>query len=345
MPDARAHHRNAHCLARLLIALFATLAVSATGCAWYSWTPRPKLSDPDGEQGFANVLALGERHADELHCNAGDCKDWFRITVDRPGVLDVVVTIPPQATSASVRLVMKGPAQGPAQQTAFAKRFGEIQYHISPEYLLPEQPEVMLLSNEKEDGKYIGLPDGGSEWHSDHSYVDQPTGYTLLHAIKVPRDGGDTEWTNMVAAYETLSDEMKQRIKGLVGIHSFNRLKNPRISVPVLHGNDEEYYKRSPPDAYHPIVRTHPDTEKKALYISPRFTIGIKDMDDREAQPLLDDLFAHIQNRDLIYRHRWTVGDLLMWDNRATIHLACGGVPEGQHRRMHRTTVLGEIPV
>jgi hypothetical protein len=119
MPDARAHHRNARCLPRLLIALFATLAVSATGCAWYSWTPRPKLSDPDGEQGFANVLALGERHADELHCNAGDCKDWFRITVDRPGVLDVVVTIPPQATSASVRLVMKGPAQGPAQQTAW----------------------------------------------------------------------------------------------------------------------------------------------------------------------------------------------------------------------------------
>ena len=242
-------------------------------------------------------------------------------------------------------VVIKDQDLSPAQQTAFAKRFGDIQYHISPEYLLPEQPEVMLLSNEKEDGKYIGLPDGGSEWHSDHSYVDQPTGYTLLHAIKVPRDGGDTEWTNMVAAYETLSDEMKQRIKGLVGIHSFNRLKNPRISVPVLHGNDEEYYKRSPPDAYHPIVRTHPDTEKKALYISPRFTIGIKDMDDREAQPLLDDLFAHIQNRDLIYRHRWTVGDLLMWDNRATIHLACGGVPEGQHRRMHRTTVLGEIPV
>ena len=241
-------------------------------------------------------------------------------------------------------LVVKEQDLSPAQQTAFARRFGEIQYHISPEYLMKDQPEVMILSNEKEDGQYIGLPDGGSEWHSDHSYVDQPTGYTMLHAIKVPKDGGDTEWTNMVKAYDSLTDDMKQRLDGLVGIHSFNRLKNSRLTVPVRHGNDADYYKRSPPDAYHPIVRTHPATGRKALYISKRFTIGIKGMNDAQAQPLLDDLFTLIANREFVYRHRWTVGDLLLWDNRATIHLACGGVPDSQHRRMHRTTVLGEIP-
>ena len=241
-------------------------------------------------------------------------------------------------------VVVKDQDLTPAQQTEFARRFGEIQYHISPEYLMKDQPEVMILSNEKQDGKFIGLPDGGSEWHSDHSYVDQPTGYTMLQAIKVPKDGGDTEWTNMVRAYEALPDDMQSRLDGLVGIHSFNRMKNQRLSVPVRHINDPDYYKRSPPDSFHPIVRTHPHTDKKALYISPRFTIGIKDMDDFEAQPLLDELFAHIQNRDFIYHHRWTVGDLLMWDNRATIHLALLGVPEGQARRMHRTTVLGEIP-
>jgi taurine dioxygenase len=241
-------------------------------------------------------------------------------------------------------VVVKNQDLTPAQQTEFARRFGEIQYHISPEYLMKDQPEVMILSNEKQDGEFIGLPDGGSEWHSDHSYVDQPTGYTMLQAIKVPKDGGDTEWTNMVRAYEALPDDMQSRLDGLVGIHSFNRMKNHRLSVPVRHINDPDYYKRSPPDSFHPIVRTHPHTDKKALYISPRFTIGIKDMDDFEAQPLLDELFAHIQNRDFIYHHRWTVGDLLMWDNRATIHLALLGVPEGQARRMHRTTVLGEIP-
>ena len=241
-------------------------------------------------------------------------------------------------------LVVRDQDLSPAEQTAFARRMGEIQYHISPEYLMKDRPEVMILSNETVDGKFIGLPDGGSEWHSDHSYVERPTGYTMLHAIKVPRDGGDTEWTNMVAAFETLDDGMKARIHGLVGIHSFNRLKNRRLTRNVRHGNDADYYRRSPPDAYHPIVRSHPHTGRKALYVSPRFTIGIGDMDDAEAQALLDALFVHIDNRAFVYRHRWAVGDLLMWDNRATIHLACGGVPEGQHRRMHRTTVLGEVP-
>ena len=244
----------------------------------------------------------------------------------------------------SLVLVVKDQNLSPAAQTAFARRLGEIQYHISPEYLMKDQPEVMILSNETVDGKFIGLPDAGSDRHSDHSYVERPTGYTILHAVKVPRDGGDTEWTNMAMAYETLDDRMKSRLEGLVGIHSFNRLKNKRVSVGVRHGNDADYYKRSPPDACHPIVRIHPDTGRKALYISPRFTIGIRDMGDAEAQPLLDTLFAHIDNRDFVYRHRWTVGDLLMWDNRSTIHLALGGVPAGQHRRMHRTTVLGEVP-
>ncbi|MFT5439926.1 MAG: taurine dioxygenase [Alphaproteobacteria bacterium] len=241
-------------------------------------------------------------------------------------------------------LVVKAQDLSPAEQTEFARRFGEIQYHISPEYLMKDQPEVMILSNELENGKNVGIPDAGSDWHSDHSYVDQPTGYTMLYALKIPQDGGDTEWTNMIAAYEALSDEMKQRLDGMIAIHSFNRLRNPRMTVGVRHGDGQDYYKRSPPDAFHPIVRTHPATGRKALYISPRFTIGIKDMEDAAAQSLLGELFDHIAGREFVYRHRWTVGDLLMWDNRTTIHLATGGVPEGQARRLHRTTVLGEIP-
>jgi len=242
-------------------------------------------------------------------------------------------------------LVVKDQDLSPAEQTDFARRFGEIQYHISPEYLMPDQPEVMILSNERENGKNVGIPDAGSDWHSDHSYVDRPTGYTMLFALKVPRDGGDTEWTNMIAAYEALPDDMKSRLDGLVGIHSFNRLRNPRMTMGDRHGDGKDYYKRSPPDAFHPLVRTHPATGRKALYISPRFTIGIKDMDDAPAQSLLDELFAHIARREFVYRHRWTAGDLLMWDNRTTIHLATGGVPDGQARRLHRTTVLGEVPV
>ncbi|MBT5048448.1 MAG: TauD/TfdA family dioxygenase [Rhodospirillaceae bacterium] len=245
----------------------------------------------------------------------------------------------------NIVLVVRDQHLTPAEQTAFARRFGEIQYHINKEYLMPGQPEVLILSTEIKDGKNVGVPDAGSDWHSDHSYVDQPTGYTILQSVSVPKTGGDTEWTNMVTAYETLSDQMKARLDGLIGIHSFNRNKNHRMTRPTRHADEKAYFdERSPPDAFHPIARTHPHTRRKALYISPRFTIGIKDMPDAEAQPLLDELFDHIADRDLIYHHKWREGDLVMWDNRSTIHLACHGVKPPEIRRMHRTTILGEIP-
>lgn len=233
----------------------------------------------------------------------------------------------------------------PAQQTTFARRFGEIQYHINKEYLMPGQPEVLILSTEIVDGKNVGVPDAGSDWHSDHSYVDQPTGYTILQSVTVPKEGGDTEWTNMVAAYETLPNGIKAEIDGLTGIHSFNRNKNHRMTRRTRHADEKAYFEeRSPPDAFHPIVRTHPHTRRKALYISPRFTIGIKDMDEVKAQSLLDVLLDHVANRRFVYHHKWRDGDLVMWDNRSTIHLACHGVQAPEVRRMHRTTVLGEVP-
>ncbi|MDX1486442.1 MAG: TauD/TfdA family dioxygenase, partial [Alphaproteobacteria bacterium] len=244
-----------------------------------------------------------------------------------------------------IMLAVRDQALDPAQETAFARRFGEIQYHINSEYKMPDQPEVLILSTEIKDGKNVGIPDAGSDWHSDHSYVDRPTAYTILQSVIVPEHGGDTEWTNMVKAYETLSDDMKARIGGLIAIHTFNRARNPRSTKPSRHKDEAEYYDRvSPPDAFHPIVRTHPATGRKALFVSPRFTVGIKDMDDAEAQPLLDALFAHIDNRDFVYRHKWRPGDLVMWDNRQTLHLALGGVKPPEVRRMHRTTVLGEVP-
>lgn len=245
----------------------------------------------------------------------------------------------------NIVVVVRGQALSPAAQTHFARRFGEIQYHINSEYKMEDQPEVLILSTEIVDGKNVGIPDAGSDWHSDHSYIERPTAYTILQSVIVPKVGGDTEWTNMVKAYETLDDDLKARIQGLVGIHSFNRTRNPRMTRPTRHENPEAYFaERSPPDSFHPMVRTHPATGRKALFISPRFTIGILDLDDAEAQPLLDELFAHIANRDLVYHHNWRPGDLVMWDNRQTLHLACGGVKPPEVRRMHRTTVQGEIP-
>ena len=239
-------------------------------------------------------------------------------------------------------VVFRDQKLAPARQIAFSRRFGDIQYHVSPEVCLTDHPEVMVLSNEIRDGKYVGNPDAGSDWHADHSYMQAPTRISLLHALRVPDHGGDTEWANMYTAYDTLPAATRQRIEGLIGVHTFNRLRNRRVAMPARHGDGKEHYKRSPPDAYHAIARSHEATGRKALYVSARFTVAIKDMDDGEAQPLLDELFAHQLRREFVYHHEWRLGDLLMWDNRCTLHVACGGIEPPGIRHLHRTTIQGE---
>jgi len=239
-------------------------------------------------------------------------------------------------------LVFRDQDLAPAAQVAFSRRLGEIQYHVSPEVCLDSHPEVMVLSNEIRDGKYVGIPDAGSDWHSDHSYMAVPTKISMLHALRVAAEGGDTEWANMYTAYDTLPEATKARLEGLVGIHTFNRLRNPRVGMPERHGDGKEHYKRSPPDAFHPLARVHPATGRTALYCSARFTIAIRDMDDAEAQPLLDELFEHQLRRDFVYHHTWRKGDLMMWDNRCTLHWACGGIKPPGIRHMHRTTIQGD---
>lgn len=228
----------------------------------------------------------------------------------------------------------------------FSRRFGEMEIHISTDNLLKDHPEILLVSNKKENGKYIGVENAGDEWHSDLSYMEKPSLGSLLYALEISEEGGDTEWSNMYTAYDTLPEATKRRLQGLKARHSFNRFKNPRIGIPEQHReNAEERYARiSPPDVIHPVVRTHPVTGRKALYVSPRFTIGIEDLQEAEGQALLDELFAHATRREFIYRHKWRLGDLLFWDNRNTLHLACRGIPEGQIRHMHRTTISGDVP-
>lgn len=233
----------------------------------------------------------------------------------------------------------------PEQHIAFSRGFGDLEIHISTEYLLPQHPEILVLSNRQENGRHIGLVEGGSDWHSDLSYIAKPSLGSLLYALEVPEEGGDTEWADMYAAYDTLPADIKRRIEGLRGIHSFDRRRNPRVRIPKQHKDDGgKSYDRSPPDALHPLARVHPVTGRKALFVSKRFIIGIEGMDDAEAQPLLDLLFEHQIRREFIYHHKWRLGDLLFWDNRCTIHLACGGIKPPGIRHMHRTTVAGDVP-
>lgn len=231
----------------------------------------------------------------------------------------------------------------PQHQLAFSRRFGPLEMLFDEDQRVPGFPEVAILSNEKVDGKFIGVVAAGDFWHSDQSYRETPSLATLLYAHKLPKQGGDTEFADMLSAYENLPDFIKTRIEGRRGIHQRSKLGNPRVAV-TREGGEEYYQRRATKNVLHPLVRTHPVTGRKGLYCSPRFTVGIEGMEDAEAQPLLDSLFAHVIAPENLYRHKWTLGDFVMWDNRSLNHQACGGYAMDDIRLLHRTSTIGDKP-
>ncbi len=244
-------------------------------------------------------------------------------------------------------LVFRGQKVSPPQQIAFARRFGDLVRRISGDFLHPEYPDVLVLSNRKVDGKFIGATPvyAGFTWHADLTYAERPSMGSMLHALEAPEEGGDTAFANMYTAYETLPEDTRRRIDGLGAVHVRDRRKNPRAQMTEDFDRDADaYYSIPVPDSVHPMVRTHPEGGRKALFVSPRFAVAIDGMDDAEAQPLLDELFAHQIRPEFIYRHKWRLGDLVFWDNRSTIHLACGGIKPPGIRHLHRTSIAGDVP-
>lgn len=243
-------------------------------------------------------------------------------------------------------IVIRGQSLTPAAQLDFSRRFGALEDQLNAHYTVPDCPEVLVLSNDMKDGKPVGLIDGGDFWHSDSSHRDKPSMATILYAVKNPHQGGDTEFANMHAAYDALPEEMKSRIAGLKGVHAVSKLKNKRVTVSSHRPGAKDFYEKqkSLPDQIWPLVRTHPVTGKKALYLSPRFTIGIEGLTEEAADEILDALFAHQVRSEFLYRHRWRDHDLVVWDNRSVIHQAMGGYIYPDVRRMHRTVVAGDRP-
>ena len=238
------------------------------------------------------------------------------------------------------------------QHIAFSRRFGELEIHIVKKYLLPDDPEILLVSNIKNDaGEHIGLADAGFTWHSDTSYRKNPSRCSLLYAKEVPhRDGkplGDTVFANCIAAYEALPDAMKRRLAGTKAIHRYSmrrRVDNsprPKLTAAQL---------AETPDIAHPIVRSHPYTGRKALYVTAGECIGIvlrdgEQMPEDEALDMIAELDAHCVRPEFCYRHSWRIGDLVMWDNASAMHLAICDYALPERRLMHRTTVIGSEPV
>jgi len=244
-------------------------------------------------------------------------------------------------------LVIRDQNLMPAAQVEFSKRFGNLVVRVSGEFLHPQHNEVLILSNRIENGKRQGASEAyaGSHWHSDLTYAECPSMGSMLHAIEVAENGGDTTWGNMYMAYDKLPEKTKGRIRGLKAIHVRDRRRNPRAGLTGDFDSDvEQYYSIKVSDSVHPVVRTHPVTKRKSLFVSPRFTVAIDGMDDTMGQPLLDELFQHQKKPQFLYQHKWRIGDLVFWDNRCTIHIACGGIVPPGIRHLHRTSIAGDAP-
>ncbi len=242
-------------------------------------------------------------------------------------------------------LVFRGQeALTPDQQIAFSRRFGPLEIHVQHHFHLAGHPEILIVSNVVENGKPLGLGDAGKYWHSDLSYMALPSLGSLLHSKEWPAEGGDTIFVNMVAAYEALPDDVKARIDGLSAEHSYlaRNVKQQKLNGDLRPGLTAEQAARVPP-VVHPVVRVHPESGKRALFVSEGFTTHILGLPEDESDALLAMLYAHSTEPRFQYRHKWHPHDMIFWDNRQTLHLATG-CPAELRRTLYRTTVQGDAP-
>ncbi len=238
-------------------------------------------------------------------------------------------------------LLFRGQTMSVEEHIAFSRRFGVLEIHTLPQYTLPEHSETFVVSNVTKDGRPIGAPKSGRHWHSDSQYLKRPSAGSLLHAKEAPPEGGDTLFTNLFAAYDALPEETRRKIEGLKVLHS--RIKAWSISYPDR-APMTEAERAKVPDVIHPLVRTHPETGRKALWVGGNVAWQIVGMPEEEGRALIRELreFA-IQSR-FVYRHKWSVGDAILWDNRSTMHCATSFDEEKYRRVMYRTTVVGDEP-
>jgi taurine dioxygenase len=210
-------------------------------------------------------------------------------------------------------------------------------------FQLASNPEVLIISNIIEDGKPIGLGDAGHFWHSDLSYKETPSLGSMLHAQELPAEGGDTLFANMHLAWDTLPAALRNAVQGARAEHSYvAQYEELRRRSPFRPALTQAQIDEVRP-VLHPVVRTHPETGRKALFVSEHFTTRIVGIPEDESRAMLAELFAHSVLPEHVYRHRWAPHDMVFWDNRSLMHLA-GGTPEHLRRKLYRTTIEGDTP-
>ena len=235
-------------------------------------------------------------------------------------------------------LVFRGQSLDPAAQIAFTRLFGEPHEHpLRTRASVDGFPEVLII--ETRPGRMGARND---YWHSDISHQERPPSASILHALAIPDGLGDTMFCNMYRAAETLSPGMRRLLGGMRAVHSgeatMRRAQQER-------GTDALPVDSVPPPRAHPVLRTHPGTGRRALFVNPHFTESFAGMTKEESAPMLDYLAEHSTRPENVYRHRWAVGDVVIWDNRCTMHYAVRDYDDTVRRKHHRTTASGERPV
>lgn len=234
----------------------------------------------------------------------------------------------------------------PAQHLAFGRLFGEVTPAHPTLPSLPGHPEVLQLSTEDYAAEYGGGTDGPlieNLWHTDVTFVHNPPLGSILRAVDVPAAGGDTGWTNLVAAHQALSEPVRRFVAGLRAVH--------RNHLPVEQGSHAgrelaARFGSTPYATVHPVVRVHPETGERALFVNPNFTSHVVGLSNRESRRLLDLLYEVIGDPRFTVRFHWEPGSVAFWDNRATAHLASFDLPpRGGRRVMQRITLAGDVPV
>ena len=234
------------------------------------------------------------------------------------------------------------------QLADFSARFGKLEINVANAYQEPGIPEVMTLSNIVENGKPVGLADAGQDWHTDMSYSTMIAFANVLYGIKIPRrDGkplGATEFSNMHAAYEGLSTDLKARLEGMTVLHDFNKFwdkmrREKGSKRPPL----TEAQRKAKPPVSHPIFLTHPVTKRKVLYANPGYSMRINEMPQKESDETLEFLFEHQLKSEYRYAFHWTEGDVLMWEDIGTIHNAVADYGADEPRLIKRCQVMATM--
>jgi len=236
-------------------------------------------------------------------------------------------------------LVMRDQHFTPEQFKAAAQLFGELQAHDKKERHVAGHPDVEYISNdEMVDGKRI-IP--GETFHTDHSNHPRPPKATTLFAVELPTSGGDTQYVNMHDAYDDLPEATKREIDGLKAVHVYQSKYSPRSLGTI----SEESRRNLPPPGIHPLVRTHPENGRKALFLNPVRMESIVGIEDNEALALIDELMRHATQKKYEYRHKWRHGDWVMWDNRSVMHQANPDYDMRERRYLYRLLLKGEMLV